>query len=169
MTTPGRFAGPERVAHTWPDSVAPFASSVVALLITSSCVSAIVLEPTLSRISPPVARAACNADVVTLPAEPLPRITGFDSVGVGGAPPSEERLVEDPRRLRIGGAEEAKQVVGERLRRLEVHEMPGARVAVKRPSSDALPGAVRVLDPEFAKYRVMLASVERLYTGCRRG
>jgi gluconolactonase len=27
--------------------------------------------------------------------------------------------------------------------------------------------AVRVLDPEFAKYRVMLASVERLYTGCR--
>jgi len=27
--------------------------------------------------------------------------------------------------------------------------------------------AVRVLDPEFAKYRVMLASVERLHTGCR--
>ena len=27
--------------------------------------------------------------------------------------------------------------------------------------------AVRVLDPEFAKYRLALASVERLYTGCR--
>ena len=27
--------------------------------------------------------------------------------------------------------------------------------------------AVRVLDPAFAKYRVVLASVERLYTGCR--
>ena len=27
--------------------------------------------------------------------------------------------------------------------------------------------AVRVLDPSFAQYRLALASVERLYTGCR--
>ena len=27
--------------------------------------------------------------------------------------------------------------------------------------------AVRILDPSFAKYRLPLASVERLYTGCR--
>ena len=27
--------------------------------------------------------------------------------------------------------------------------------------------AVEILDPSFAKYRVMLAAVERLYTGCR--
>ena len=27
--------------------------------------------------------------------------------------------------------------------------------------------AVRVLDPAFNQYRLMLASVERLYTGCR--
>src|ERR1041384_6760904 len=27
--------------------------------------------------------------------------------------------------------------------------------------------SVRVLDPAFAKYRLPLASVERLYTGCR--
>src|SRR5215472_859288 len=27
--------------------------------------------------------------------------------------------------------------------------------------------AVQILDPSFAKYRVVLAAVERLYTGCR--